>query len=314
MPRWERGKDADKFTVTDILSGQSSGFFLVETDFEIMTAALRYNFSTARQLVILLDGRAAKRDVQRRLAILHNYGLVERLWGIYRTTPMPVSLPDGSIGTKDKRIKEYIFALSQKGFDLLVRSENEYAVAWQGNWQPKAWSSSRKNSLMHELGRNDVCLAMLQALRVLGRPAIDWRGPREAFHRYVPPAPGAAAILAEPDSVLILDNGRPLFVEYERSGRPERFYRKLINMRTYIASNGWKQRYLGSPWIVYAIPVGLGTQKVTSGTYGGLVHQAVMGNAMRYLLLDQTSWETGSWDAVRSDGSIVSLWKTVLSD
>lgn len=312
IAQWERGKDADKFSVQDMLTGKSSGFFLVEDDFAILTALLRYNFSTGRQMTMLLAEETAKRDVQRRLLVLFNNGLIERRWGMYRTTPMPITLPNGETGTRFKNIKEYIFALSQKGFDLLAQSEEELAVAWQANWLPKALTNSRKNSLRHELGRNDVCLAMFGALRALGRPAIDWRGPREAFHRYVPGSPGAAALMAEPDSVLILDNGHPLFLEYERSGRPERFYKKMVNMRIYIAAGGWKQRYIGRPWVVYAIPDGLGTQK--RGAYGSLLKQAIMGNAMRYLLLDQASWETGTWDAVGPDGLIVPLWKTVLSE
>jgi len=314
MVRWEAGKEAAKFSPEEILSGESTGFLLVDDDFNILEVALRYNYVTARQISLLLTNDSASRDVQRRLTILLDHGLLSRAWSTYRTTPMPVTLRNGEIGTRVKNIKEYIFTISQKGFDLLLTADQPLAAEWQGNWQPKDLTPSRKNSLAHELGRNDVCLAMMRALNALGRPVADWRGPREAFHRFSPGIPGAVAQLSEPDSILLLDNGRPLFIEYERSGRIGRFHKKMIDTRNYMVSGGWKQRFGLQPWVVYAIPEGTGTQERASGSYGGLLQQAVMGNAMRYLLLDQASWESGTWDAVKADGTIGSLWKVVLGD
>ena len=314
MVRWESGANTEKFSVQEILAGDSAGFMLVEDDFAILESALKYNYVTARQMSLLLTGDSASRDVQRRLTILLDHGLLSRAWSAYRTTPMPVTLEDGELGTRQKNVKEYIFALSQKGFDLLAAVDHQLAVEWEGHWQSRALVPSRKNSLAHELGRNEVCLAMIRATKAFGRPIVDWRGPREAYHRFVPSAPGSSALLSEPDSILLLDNGRPLFIEYERSGRIARFHKKMMDTRNYMVAGGWKQRFGLQPWVVYAVPEGTGTQERESGSYGGLLRQAVMGSAMRYLLLDQASWESGTWDAVKADGTMTSLWKVVLGD
>lgn len=304
---WEKGAVADQYTVAQILTGDAADFVPVEDDFMLLESLLRYNYLSGQQA-----NRLAGHDVHKRLSALFNLGLADRTWGTYRTTQVMVILKNMESANRTKHIKERVFALSQKGLDLLVEIGSELAVAWAGDWQPKSRSGSRKNSLAHELGRNDFCLAVIRAANNLGQPVIDWRGPREAFHRYSP-GTGAAALLSEPDSVLVLANGQPVLVEYERSGRVDRFYKKMMATHNYLASGGWKQRFGDvRPWVVYAIPEGTGTQMRASGSYGGLLKQAVVGNAMRYALVDQAAWEMGTWDAVTSDGTVTSLWHLLL--
>lgn len=283
----------------EILDGKIEDFLPTERDFNILEAALRYNYLTSTQIQLLCPFGDV-RSGRRRLLRLHTIGLLDRAGFAYR------------MGGNSKRVGEYVYALSQTGFDMLRESGTRLAREWNGDWHPRSQGESRKLSLLHELGRNDVCLAMMGVAERRGRPIVSWLGPREAFHRVPPPTPGAQGQRIEPDSALILDTGRPLLIEYERSGRPDRFHEKLLNMRRYVSGEAWRERYLQRPWVVYAIPSGKGTQDRAYGTFGALAKQAKIGSAMRYLLLDDLSWTTGDWQATDSNGDLVDFWKTVL--
>jgi hypothetical protein len=169
-------------------------------------------------------------------------------------------------------------------------------------WLLRSAGFSRKLSLEHKLGRNDVALALLDAAAVRGRPCVEWQGPREAMHRVPPPTPGAPWQQVEPDSVIVLDTGRPLLLEYERTGRTDKFLRKVRAMRLYLASGAWKERHTLAPW-----------EDRAAGSFGALAAQTRTTRAPRYLLLDELAWTSGAWEAVDGSGRTVSFWETVWS-
>lgn len=307
---WDHDKSPE-VTALDLLNAKNVNYLLTERDFGILEAMLQYNYLTARQAKSLFE--FSSRGAQDRLTTMQQIGLLDRAWGRYRKTPVPIRNGE-NLDSKLQSIGEWVYSLSSKGFEVLERSGFDLARAWSGSWVPRWHGESRKSSVAHELGRNDVCIAALKAAEHIGRPILEWHGPREAYQRVAPPTPGAPWQHIEPDSVLVLDTGRPLFIEYERSGRFNRIQKKIRDMRLYLASGAWKERYPLRPWIVYALLPGTGTQRVIAGSYGGLITQVKSGGAVRYLILDQTAWEHGTWEATNSDGKVVEFWKTVLAE
>lgn len=316
---WERDPRPD-VSAAALLDSSVSGFRLQEEDFWILELALRYNFVTAAQAErhqkMLLSDRDRDprlgRRLRGRLTLLHGNGLLDRAWVRYRSK-LPVSqLGDVSLSRKDF-VGEWAYALSSKGMDLLWRTQDENAVRWHDDWQPRSAGQSYKLFIEHELGRNDVALALLEASVARGRPCASWLGPRESYHRIAPPTPGASWQTVEPDGVILLDTGRPLLLEYERSGRADKFLRKVHAMRLYLAGGGWKERYTLMPWVVYAIPSTTRTERRYAGSFGELATQTRTSGASRYLMLDELSWEGGAWEARNSKGEYVPFWDTVWS-
>lgn len=308
---WERDPHPD-ITVDDILEGKTGvGLGL---DFEVLEAALRYNYLTALQFRGLgsreepIDPTtpAFWRRVRRRFQRLHEVGLLDRAWVRYR--PKTV---DSTAVAGVPLAGEWAYAVSVKGMELLVRTNSPWARRWESDWRPRSAGESRKLSIAHELGRNDVAVAMWAEARTLGHPLIEWEGPREAYHRVAPPTPGAPWQHVEPDSVLILHTGRPLLLEYERSGRADKFLAKVRAMRMYLASGAWKERHPSTPWIVYAVPSFVRTESRESGSFGALAAQAKTLHSSRYLFVNDEQLRQGNWDAVDSDGRRVPFWPTV---
>lgn len=282
---------------------------LLDLDIDtILDAALRYNYVTVRQLA--LWGSESHRRMSRHCEKLFRIGLLDRAQIQYRIKPVPFVSPAGELGTREHRIWEWAYALSQWGFAFLQQQLHPLALEWASDWRPRSTGESRKLSLAHELGRNDVALACWTATHRRNRDLMAWVGPREAYHRVPPATPGGTWQHVEPDSVLVCDNGRPLYLEYERSGRPDRLLKKAQVMRYYLASNAWKERYALQPWVVYAVPSGSGTQGRQS-TYGQVAKVVQAAGANRYLILDATAWEQGHWEAYDGRGRLVSFWDTV---
>ena len=317
---WERDPHPE-ITVDMIVDGRAPGFIPQSLDFEVLELLLRYNFMTARQSSLALQVRDGNtevpthvaRKVARHLQALHEVGLADRAWGRYRLKTPILQMSGDPVMARHNWVSEWIYALSSKGFTVLVRSANEWAVSWRDDWTARADTVSRKNSVEHELGRNDVALAILQAAALRDRPCPEWLGPRESYHRVAPPTPGAPWQHIEPDSVITLDTGRPLFLEYERSGRADKFLRKVRAMRMYLASGAWKERYVLSPWVVYAIPSATRSDQRFAGSFGDLAAQTRTAGTARYLLLDELAWEGGAWEATDARGQYVDFWNTVWS-
>lgn len=317
---WERDPRPE-ITADMILDGRAPGFVPQALDFALLELLVRYNFMTTRQSSIALQVRSGDPEVPayvarktaRHLQALHGVGLADRAWGRYRLKTPILQMGGEPIPARQHWVSEWIYALSPKGFATLVRSADEWAVAWRDEWAARADTLSRKNSVEHELGRNDVALAMLQAAAMRGRPCPEWLGPREAYHRVAPPTPGAPWQHVEPDSVITLDNGRPLLLEYERSGRADKFLRKVRAMRMYVASGAWKERYVLAPWVIYAVPSATRSDQRFAGSFGDLAAQTRTAGAARYLLLDELAWEGGAWEATNARGQYVDFWTAVWS-
>lgn len=316
---WERDPKPGMSAI-ELLDGSAPGFRLQEEDFEILDLVLRYNFATVAQLyrywrnqVVDIDhDKRLKRRLTGRVTLLHAQGLLDRAWIRYRPKT-PVAQLGGTTLTRKDFVGEWVYALSVKGMDVLWHNGDDNAQRWRDDWQPRSLGQSYKLSIEHELGRNDVALALLEAASARSRPCAAWLGPREAYHRIAPPTPGAPWQTVEPDGVILLDTGRPLLLEYERSGRADKFLRKVRAMRLYLASGGWKERYALAPWVIYAIPSVTRTERRYAGSFGALAAQTRTSGAPRYLLLDELAWEGDVWEARDGKGDYVPFWDTVWS-
>lgn len=293
--RWESPNLARSVDELLGLGPVSGGRVLSDDEYSILEALLRYNFMTAEHGKRLWQWDI--RTTQRRYGRLHGYGLVVR--GYVNEA--------GKVGRP-----QTVYTLSQAGFEVLRRNGHVLAEEWADDWKPKNETGSQKLSVLHELGRNDVCIAILETARALGLAVVDWEGPREGTQKFLADATNHEWQRIEPDSVILLDRWQPLLIEYERSGRDSKFHKKVRAMRTYLLGKHWQTRYPREPWIVYAIPSGTGTQGLVSGSYGGMVLQAGMAGARHYVFLDDEAWERGTWLATLGDGTVTRLWDAVL--
>ena len=266
---------------------------LSEPDIRLLEALLRYNFMTTAQATRFWE--TPLRTIEYQLKRLYQWGLVDR--GI---------LPDETVGGR-----ALVYALSERGFAVLKRLDHPLARDWTEDWTPKSETGSQRLSVLHELGRNDVCIALCETAKAMCKPVLDWEGAREAGQRFVANSATHEWQRVDPDALIVLGNAQPLLIEYERSGRDSKFQKKIRAMRTYLVSRQWQTRYAREPWIVYAIPAGVGTQGVLGGSYGGMVVQAEMTGARNYLLLDEDAWTQGTWMAMKGDGTVVNFWSVV---
>ncbi|PSR27566.1 MAG: hypothetical protein C7B46_19400 [Sulfobacillus benefaciens] len=280
-------------SLDDIMGLTAHRNTLTEMDIRLLEALLRYNFLTAAQASRLWA--APLRTMDHRLKRLYQWGLVDR-------GPLPQSAQGG---------RQLVYALAQRGFAVLTRLEYPLAQDWTDDWQPKSETGSQRLSVMHELGRNEVCIAIAETAAAQGKPILDWEGSREAGQKFVANSAHHEWQRIYPDAVLMLSSMQPLFIEYERSGRDTKFQKKIRALRTYLVSGQWQTRYPREPWVVYAIPAGVGTQGVIGGSYGGMVAQAGMTGARNYLMLDEEAWTRGTWLATRSDGAVINFWDAI---
>lgn len=288
---WDRpGRIVDP---AEFLAGRTPA--LQEKDLAVLDALLRYNFLTPHQArrLWLWSERAA----QHRLARLHRLGWADR--GRAGNTAAAGRPPS-------------VYALSQAGFDLLRQTGHALAGDWADHWRPKRATGSQKLSVIHELGRNDVCIALLETARALGIEVLDWEGPGETAQKFLADPTNHDWQRIEPDAVILLDRWQPLMIEYERSGRDSKFQKKVRALRAYLVGRHWQSRYPREPWVVYAVPSGTGTQGVLGGSYGGMALQAGMTGARNYLFLDEEAWEQGTWMATTGDGTVANFWDVVL--
>lgn len=302
---WQR--NPSPVAVETLLAEHVPGLSLQDIDYEMLEFCLRCNYVTPEQAEMLGTSRAT---AHRRLGKLFQIGLLDRVWRVYeRYMDM--------VGFQERRIGGWVYTVSQSGFDFLLRTKNKYAVRWQGDWSPRSMGEgTRKLSVSHELTRNEVLLSALAAARQAGELVIGWEGPRESY-QYVPPrSPGAKSVILEPDGLIVLRSGRPMFLEYEQSGRIDRFTKKMLDFNRYVAVSGWKESgFSQRPWMVYAVGSGDGTQERASGSLGGLVQMAgkLLTSERHYLFLDETAWVNGDWQATNGEGKQVPFWDTVLS-
>lgn len=288
--QWKH-QDQPTVSIKDIVGLTEHRVNVTALDFDILEALLRYNFMTSQQAARLW--KVSLRTTNYRFRMLFQWGLVDR--GV---------LPSKTIGGR-----QLVYTLSQRGYEVLKRTENSLAVAWRDDWKPKSEMGSQRLSVFHELGRNDVCIALCESAKARQHPVIDWEGSREAGQRFVANATTHEWHSIYPDAVLMLDTMQPLFIEYERSGRDSKFQQKVRTMRTYLVSQQWQTRYPREPWVIYAIPAGLGTQGVIGGSYGGMVASAGMTGARNYIIMDEDAWVDGTWTATRGDGTVGNLWE-----
>lgn len=301
---WQRSSHPVDIEI--LLAGQTPGLRLVDTDFDVLDFCLRCNYVTPTQACELGLSRSR---AHARLGKLHQIGLLDRAWRVYeRYIDMS--------GFRERRIGGWVYALSVDGFKFLSRSGNRFAKQWDGDWTARSsGEGTRKLSVSHELKRNAVLFGLLSASKQLGDLVVSWEGPRESEQYVAPRSPGAKSIILEPDGLLILNTGRPLFLEYEQSGRIDRFTNKMLSFNRYVAASGWKDRGFNlRPWVVYAVGSGEGTQERASGSFGGLVKLAhqILAAERHYLFLDETAWVQGDWQATTGEGKQVPFWETVL--
>lgn len=292
MVRWQQ-QGSPVVTLDDIMGLTAHRSTLSEQDIRLLEALLRYNFLTSEQASRLWE--SPLRTMEHRFTRLYQWGLVDR----------------GLLAGDSPGRRRLVYALSDRGFEVLRRLDHPLARDWAEDWKPKSKTGSQRLAVGHELGRNDVCIAIAETAKAVGKPLLDWEGPREAGQKFVANSASHEWHRVDPDAVLILGNMQPLFIEYERSGRDSKFQKKIRSLRAYLVSRQWQTRYPREPWVVYAIPAGTGTQGVVGGSYGGMVVQAGMTGARNYLLLDEESWARGTWMAMRGDGTVVNFWETV---
>lgn len=291
----------------DILKDQVEGFKIQDSDFLILEMLLRYNYATTQQISRMLH--YIMRYTQKRLKHLADLGLVDQGIVSYRSLVFPKFHKDGSVGERIKHIQEWGYALAQKGMELLTLANNEWAVRWAHDWRPRSAGESRKLSIAHELGRNDMCLALIEYAAGHQHELI-WKGPRESFQRIPPSYSGGTMGSLQPDSVLILDTGRPLFIEYERTGRLEKIHDKIRDVRNYLAAQCWKDRYVAEPWILYAVEDG--AERI-AGRIGGMLEAARKLGSRRYVLCDESAWKAGHWRCWTGQGDRKPLWDIILT-
>lgn len=290
---WHAHK-APQHSINSLVGLETAKHILSYEDVQILVALLRYNFLTPEQAQRLWLWPA--RTAQYRLARLYRDGLAAR----------------GSLVVSDHIGRpRNVYSLTRTGFDVLLRQEHTLAVDWADDWRPKNETGSQKVSVIHELGRNDVCISMLETARALGLTVSDWEGSRESTQKFLVDATHHEWQRIEPDAVILLDNWQPLLIEYERSGRDTKFHTKVRAVRSYLIGRHWQNRYPREPWVVYAIPPGTGTQGLIAGSYGGAVVQAGMTGARHYVFLDEDAWTNGTWMATLPDGTVADFWDVI---
>lgn len=287
---WQSQKSING-SLDDILGVNQGKAFLTDRDITLLETLLRYNFLTvdlAKRLWLL-----PTRTLSYRFKRLYDWGLIDR----------------GSFAKEQKK-RQMVFTLSRRGFKTLIRLNNFFALLWAKDWEPRSETGSQRLSVLHELGCNEVCISLSETAQALNRPVVNWEGPRESTQRFSTPS-GWHTL--SPDATLTLENGQPLFIEYERSGRNSKIQSKAQLMRIYLLSGQWQERYIREPWVIYAIPLGLGTQGVVGGSYGGIIVRANMTGARNYLILDEYAWTSGTWMATKGNGTVVDLWEEIPS-
>uniref|UniRef100_UPI0005939B1B replication-relaxation family protein n=1 Tax=Sulfobacillus thermosulfidooxidans TaxID=28034 RepID=UPI0005939B1B len=150
MVQWHR-QSTPLVTLDDIMGLTAHRSTLTDMDIRFLEALLRYNFMTAAQASRLWE--APLRTMDHRLKRLFQWGLVNR-------GPLPRAGQGG---------RELVYALSRRGFDVLRRLENPLAVDWTDDWHPKSETGSRRLSILHELGRNEVCIAIAETAAARGK-------------------------------------------------------------------------------------------------------------------------------------------------
>lgn len=288
MVSWQRNA-TPQATVDEMTGVVPSARTLDDRDVQFLEALLRYNFLTsalAKRLWQMSD-----KFIGGRFRRLYDWGLVNR----------------GALSQK-RGNRKFVYSLSRQGFEVLMRIGNPFAEDWGKDWMPRSETGSQRLSVLHELGCNEVCIALGETAQALKRPVISWEGPREAVQRF---STASGWHTLSPDAILTLENGQPLFIEFERSGRDSKLYDKAKWLRIFLLSGQWQERYHREPWVVYAIPFGKGTQGVIGGSFGGSIAHAAMKGVRNYLVLDEEAWTQGTWLAFKNDGTMVNLWDVI---
>lgn len=235
VPKWNSPKEL--MTLEDILE-QAAGRhgILTVKDLDIMDTLYHHRFLLNKQIGKLFYNEAKDPLYQagKRLKKLYNRGLILRFRPI-------VSKHEGT--------HQYIYALSQLGYDVLVqlRKREEKGFEDEPRWQ-ETNNVVEMTRLYHEIELNEFCInfmAECSKREIL----FDWWPTRLTWQRVIPRQLGSKPYMISPDAVIRV--GKNLFhVEYERSANPDRFLEKTNRWKRYRAAGAWKEKWSQEPTVL----------------------------------------------------------------
>lgn len=235
VPNWN--SPAKPMTFEEVLEKAAGLHGIITTkDLDILDSLYHYRFLLNSQVGKLFYGGGNNPSVQavKRMKKLFDRGLILRFRPI-------VSKHEGT--------HQYIYALSQLGYDVLVqlRKREEKGYEDEPRWQ-ETNNVVEMTRLIHELELNEFCIS-IQSECEKRKIDFDWWPTRLTWQRVIPRQIGAKPYMISPDAVLRV--GKNLFhVEYERSATPERFLEKTYRWKRYRMAGAWKEKWSQEPTIL----------------------------------------------------------------
>jgi len=257
-----------KYSLAEVSSGVN-GFRLTDRDVVVLATLLDHTFLARRHLPFAASAHSANARLRQLVAS----GIVA----------------SATIGGRDAGAT-HVYSLTALGFDILLSDGNRRAQEIEGEWKAPYLTNGTRNNAIHQLAMADVAQAILSRVD-LNATDVDWVGASRLYQR-VQTAPGGARIEIAPDAALISWHGSPLLIEYERSLRPSEIARKMANYAAYYGAQGWKQRYVRQPKVLFAV----NTRDNTQG-YGPALYEVAVGAARERLLDSALFMRPEDWES-----------------
>ncbi|HBV97555.1 MAG: hypothetical protein JL50_04095 [Peptococcaceae bacterium BICA1-7] len=296
LPQWEYPKNPMSFE--EVLKKAPGVHGILTTkDLDILETLFYYRFLLTGQVGRLFyqEARNPYKQASTRLKTLFDRGMILRFRPI-------VSKHEGT--------HQYIFALSQLGYDILfhVRKREEKEYEDDTRWQ-ETNNVVEMSRLIHELELNEFCIN-LQLECEKRQLAFDWHPTRLTWQRVVPRQIGAKPYRVSPDAVIRVEKN--LFhVEYERSADPEKFFVKTGRWKRYRASGAWKEKWSQEPTILVVGGREPGEVKGKSRrerSITPLMDVALKQGLENIFFIYDEDWQSGIWVAHNARGEKTDLF------
>lgn len=205
LPFWQ--KSEEPWSLNDLLHPDPENppkYMLQARDLDILQVLLEHRFMTTHQVNrMFFNSSYGQRATQRRMKQLFEMGLIMRI--------RPKDLEPGT--------KPYVFAITQLGYQLLIRVERiSSEVRFEESEHQVEFSR-----IIHEIDLNNVCLDILESADQRD-VSVEWIPTKQCRQRVK--MPDGKYRVVEPDAVFVFgtnEGEKILHVEYERSADPDDF-------------------------------------------------------------------------------------------
>ncbi|OPX92782.1 MAG: hypothetical protein A4E53_00353 [Pelotomaculum sp. PtaB.Bin104] len=235
IPSWEYPKEP--ITLEEFLKKAAGPHGILTTrDLDILDTLYYHRFLLNIQVAKLFfpESKTPPVKASQRMKILFDRGLVLRFRPI-------VSKHEGT--------HQFIYALSQLGYDVLFHIRKRYDKEFEDEprWQ-ETNNVVEMSRLIHDLELNEFCITVKLECEKRGIN-YTWWPTRLTWQKVTPKQLMAKPYMISPDAVIRIDNS--LFhVEYERSANPERFFVKTNKWKRYRSTGAWKEKWTQEPTIL----------------------------------------------------------------